>query len=155
SSGSINSTGGNPIQASTQLILSADTGIAVNTLAVSVGATNNTAGDISLTQAASPQQSLTTVGAGIRNLAPGGLVSATNLGDALTVTSGSPVSSPNGAITLAATDFSIQDTISSGTATTTLANSTPGTLIALGTNGAGVLGLSDGELDRVFAGTLH
>ncbi|MBI1918387.1 MAG: hypothetical protein HYS12_27160, partial [Planctomycetes bacterium] len=153
--GAINSTGSNPIQASAQLTLSAATGITVNTLATTLQATNSTSGDISITQAASPQQALTTAGTGVRNLVSGGLVSIINLGNTITVASGAPVLSNNGEITLAATDFTLQGAVNSGTNRTNLTNSTAGRQFDLGTDTAGKIGLTSAEIDNVTAGTLR
>src|SRR5262249_51214971 len=59
------------------------------------------------------------------------------------------------AITLAATDLNLAGTVNSGAAVTTLANSVAGTPIDLGTNTAGSIGLTQGELNNIRAGTLR
>ncbi|HTK76825.1 MAG TPA: hypothetical protein VL371_16280, partial [Gemmataceae bacterium] len=147
--GSINSSGGNAIQSSGPLMLSATTGIAVNTAAASIQAGNSTSGDISIRQVASPARALTTAGTGVRNQALAGSIAISNSGDAIAVAAGAPVQTANGAITLAALDMNIAGTVDSGTARTTLANSTAGRPIDLGTNAAGSIGLTQAELNNV------
>ena len=133
--------------------MDAATGITLNTLAASLEAVNSTSGDISITQLASPAQTLTITGTGVVNNANGGAISITNLGASIAVSGG--VNSTNGDVTLAATDFQISGTINSGTAVTTLANSTAGRQIDLGTNTPGKIGLTGSELNKVTAGVLR
>jgi hypothetical protein len=153
--GAINSASGNRIAATTRLNLTARTGITVNSQAVSVQAGNSTSGNISVTQAATPAQALTTAGTGVVNSAPGGSVTLTNLGAAITVAGTSSVQSSNGPVTLAALDFTVAGAVSSGTGRTTLANSTAGRQFDLGTNTAGKIGLTQAELNSVTAGVLQ
>jgi hypothetical protein len=154
--GSISSAGANPIQSSAQLSLTAATGIIVRSLAASLQATNSTSGSISVTQLATATQALTTGGSGVVNQAPSGSITISNLGSTLTVAAGAPISSSNGAITLLATDFTLLNTINSGTAITTLGNSVAGTPINVGTDNVfGSISLSQAELDEVTASTLQ
>ncbi|HXJ71940.1 MAG TPA: hypothetical protein VNM37_03765, partial [Candidatus Dormibacteraeota bacterium] len=152
--GSVVSLGGNVIQASTQLNVTAATGITLNTSVASLKASNSTSGNISITQAAVPATPLATTGTGVVNNAVGGTITLTNLGSDLTVTPGSPVTSANGAITLAATDLHVGP-VNSGLAVTTLANSTAGGQFDLGTDAVGKIGLTSGEINNVTAGTLR
>jgi hypothetical protein len=154
-SGSVTSAGSSNVQASSQLTVSAVTGITLNTLASALTASNSTSGNISITQGAAPAQTLTVSGTGVVNSAPGGAVTLDNLGSSITVGAGSAVQSSNGAVTLEATDLQLNGTVSSGTARTTLANSTAGRQIDVGTNTAGEIGLTQAELNNVTAGVLQ
>jgi hypothetical protein len=153
--GSIKSLGANAVQASSQLTLSASSGITLNTLAATLQATNSTSGNISITQAASPAQTLTVSGTGVVNNAAGGTITITNLGSSIAIDPGVSVTSNNGDITLAALDFQLSGTINSGTAVTTLENSTANRQIDVGTNTAGKIGLTQSELNNVTAAVLH
>jgi hypothetical protein len=142
--------------------MSAGGGITVNTLAATIAAFNTgSSGNISITQAATPARALTTAPSGltgvsgVSNATPGGSITITNLGEAITVAAGSPVQTANGPITLAATDLTIGDKVNSGTARTTLANSTAGRTFDLGTNTTGSIGLTQSELNNVTAGVLQ
>jgi autotransporter-associated beta strand protein len=154
-SGSVSSAGSNAIQGSGQLTLSAASGITVNTLVPAVQAMDNLSGNISITQEATPAQSLATSGTGVRDQVAGGSVNVTNLGGSVTVAAGSPVQTNNGPITLAGRDLNLAGTVNSGTGRTTLANSTAGLPIDLGTNTAGSIGLTQGEVGNVTAGVLQ
>jgi outer membrane biosynthesis protein TonB len=153
--GSISSLGANAIQASSQLTLAAATGIIVNTLSAGLTASNSTSGNINVTQAASPAQALTITGGGVVNSVSGGGISITNLGSSITINGGANVTSTNGAVILAALDLQINGAVNSGTAPTTLANSTAGRQIDLGTNTAGTIGLTQLELNNVTAAVLR
>src|SRR5262249_58839359 len=59
STGFVHSAGGNNVQASSQLTVSAATGITLNTLAATLQASNSTSGNIGITQGAAPAQTLT------------------------------------------------------------------------------------------------
>jgi hypothetical protein len=155
SQGSISSTGTAAVQASAQLTLSAKTGITLNTLANFLQASNSTSGNISITQAASPQQTLTVNGTGVINNVSGGTITLDNLGASITVNSGNGVVSTNGAITLAATDLQIDGAVNAGTGIVTLENSTAGRQIDVGTNTAGKIGLTNSELAEVTASVLR
>jgi hypothetical protein len=154
-SGSISSLTADGIQSTGQLTLTAVAGINVNTLAPTVQATNTGSGNVSITQVAVPAQPLATTGTGVRNQAASGSVAVTNLGSLVTVAAGSPVQTNNGPITIAGQDLSLSGTVNSGTARATLANSTAGRPIDLGTNTAGQVGLTQGELNNVTAGVLQ
>jgi hypothetical protein len=151
--GSISSVGA--LQSSGQLTLNAASGIAVNTACPSVQATNTASGSASITGLALPAQALTTTGTGVRNQAPGGSVSVINLGGMITVAAGSPVQTSNGAISLAGQDLNVAAAVNSGAAKTTLTTSTVGQPIDLGTNTAGMVGLTQAELNNVTAGVLQ
>jgi autotransporter-associated beta strand protein len=167
SGGSVSSAGSNPIQSTGLLLMLASSGITVNTSAASIAAFNGSfnggAGNISITQAATPARALTTAPSGlpqgavngVQNTAPGGSLTITNLGEAITVAAGSPVQTAIGPITLAATDLTIGDKVNSGTARTTLTNSTAGRPFDLGNNTAGQVGLTQTELNNVTAGVLQ
>jgi uncharacterized protein YjdB len=152
--GSVSSLAGNAIQSISGVSLSAATGIVVNILADNVQATNIVSGNVGITQLPSPAQALTTAGAGVRNQAAGGSVTVTNLGDMVTVAATAPVQANNGPITIAGQDLNVLGTIKSGAARTTLANSTAGRPIDLGTNTVGTVGLTQAELNEVTAGVL-
>ncbi len=155
-SGSISSSAANPIAASGQLTLSAADGITVNTSTAKLQATNSSAGNIFITQLASPALALTTAGSGIVNDASSGIIDFANLGSAVTVASGAPLTSANGAITLLGTDLTISASVNSGTAGTTLGNSVAGTPINLGTaNVTGSIGLTQAYLNNVTANVLR
>lgn len=153
--GSINSAGASAIQASTHLSLAAATGITVNTLAADMEASNSTSGDISVTQLASPAQPQTINGTGVVNSAAGGSISIDNLGSSVTVASGVAVHSNNGSISLTGLDLNLAGTVNSGTARTTLGNSTAGRAIDVGTNTPGEIGLTQAELNNVTAAVLQ
>jgi hypothetical protein len=151
--GSIMSLGTNAIQSTAQLTLLAETGINVRTLSPSIQATNNSSGNLTIVQNASPTQALTTVGSGIRNLSSTGTVSVTNLGSSITVAAASGITGSSD-IFLAATDFDILGNVVAG-GIATLANSTAGRTFDLGTNTAGTIGLTQTELDRVTGTVLR
>jgi hypothetical protein len=153
--GAVDSTGTAAVQASAELTVSAATGITLNTLAASLKASNSTSGDISITQSASPAQTLTVTGAGVVNSASTGAITLDNLGSSVTVDAGVGVSTNNGTITLAATDLQLDGTVNSGTARTILENSTAGEQIDVGTNTPGSVGLTQSELNNVTAAVLQ
>ncbi|HEV3116468.1 MAG TPA: hypothetical protein VGY58_05410, partial [Gemmataceae bacterium] len=153
--GSVNSAGSNTVQASTQLAVSAATGITLNTLAASLTAKNNPSGDINITQAASPAQTLAITGAGVVNNAASGAINLTNLGADITIAGGATVKSNAGNVTLAATGFTLNGAVNSGVAATALANSIPGFQFDLGTKTPGKIGLTATELNNVTAGVLR
>src|SRR5262249_5560102 len=131
-----------------------------NTLAVSLQASNSTSGNISITQAASPAQTLTVVGSGVVNSVAGGAITLTNKGASIAVDPGVNVTSTSNAthtntITLAALDLQINGTINSGTARTILENSTAGRQIDVGTNTPGTIGLTNAELANVTDSVLQ
>jgi len=153
---SINSIGSSPISTSGQLTMNAATGISVNTSAAQLQVTNQSSGNINITQVASPALTLATAGTGVVNNAPTGTINITNLGSTLTVASGSPVTSTNGTITLLGTDLTINASINSGTAHTTLSGSVAATPINLGTaNVAGSVGLTQAYLNNITASALQ
>ncbi len=159
SAGSITSDPAAPstlIQASAQLTTTAATGINIRTLANQFAATNSTSGNITVAQATptSASQTLTIVG-DVNNAVAGGLISITNNSEAIVVNSGVNVTSNNGAITLSATDLTLNGTINSGTAVTTLSTSAAGTQIDLGTNTTGKFSLTQAELNTVTASNLR
>src|SRR5439155_25637953 len=85
-----------------------------------------------------------------------GTVTVLNTGADITVAAGINVrTAGNGAVTQAATDFNLSGAINSGTGRTTLANSTPGRQIDLGTNTPDKVGLTQAELNTVTAGILQ
>jgi hypothetical protein len=153
--GSVGSLGANPVQASSELIVSAATGINLDTRVNALEASNSSSGAITITQLASPAQTLNIVGTGVVNSASGGTVNLTNKGASIAVSSGVNVASTNGAITLAATDFQLNGAIDSGTGATNLENSIAGRQIDVGTNTLGKIGLTNAELATVTAGTLR
>jgi hypothetical protein len=154
SSGSVTSAGSNAVQASAQLTVSAATGINLATLAAALQASNSTSGNISITQAASPAQTLVITGTGVVNSVSGGTISITNNGSSITVAGVSTVQSNNGVVTLAATDLQITGTVTSGTARTIL-TSVSGRAIDLGNNTPGTVGLTEAEVSNVTAGVLQ
>src|SRR5262249_27396233 len=121
----------------------------------SLQASNGTSGNISITQAASPAQTLTITGTGVVNCASTGSITIDNLGSGVTVAAGIGVSSNNGAITLPGTDLQIDGTVNSGPAPTNLENSTAGRQIDVGTNTPGKVGLTQSELNNVTASVLQ
>jgi hypothetical protein len=155
--GSVNSAGPQTVQASTQLSVSAATGITMNVLASALSASNGTSGNINIAQAASPRQTLDipASGGGVVNAAFGGQIRLTNFGSGITVEDGVGVQSNFGVITLAAADFNLAGPVNSGLAATFLANSTAGRPIDIGTNSPGKLGLTQAELNHVTAGALR
>jgi|GEM_PF-3770755 len=156
SGGSITSSA-NVIQTSSQLALSANQGINVTTQAVQLSALNSgmsAAGDIVVTQTASPQQALAIVGAGVNNTVSGGRVSITNNGEAISLGTGINIQSNSGAITLTAADVQISGNINSGTALTWLAP-TAGRQVDLGTNTVGKFGVTQAEIDNITASNLR
>src|SRR5262249_30788209 len=126
------------VNATTDISVTAQTSIVFNdlggTLTLQTGAANrvtfSTTAAITFANAAN---TLATSGASLTFNA-GGNASLANLNAA------------GGAITLAATDLNLAGTVNSGAAVTTLANSVAGTPIDLGTNTAGSIGLTQGEL---------
>lgn len=153
--GSVNSFGSNPVQASTQLTLSAATGINVNMLTPKLQASNSTSGNITVTQAASPAQPLTIVGTGVTSNVAGGQIFITNLGSVITVNGGVGIQSNAGSVNLGAKDFSLSGTINSGAAATSIQNSIAGLQFDLGTNTPGKIGLTQSELNNITAGVLR
>jgi len=155
--GSVSTINGHAIQSSTQLTLSAATGISVQTVATTLQATNSTSGNISVTQLGNPTpiQVLTTTGTGVTNGAAGGTITIDNLGSSITVASGANVTSNNGTVTLLGNDLQITGTVNAGTATAILGNSNTGTTIDVGTNSAGNIGLTQAELNNVTASVLQ
>jgi hypothetical protein len=145
------------VQASAQLSVSAAKGIVLNALATSLSASNSTSGNITIVQAALQRQALNVASSagGVVNSAPGGQIRLTNFGSGITVEDGASVQSRNGPITLSALDFSLAGVVNSGSAATTLANSTAGRQIDLGTNTPGKIGLTRAELDNITAAVLR
>jgi hypothetical protein len=145
------------VQASAQLSVSAAKGIVLNALATSLSASNSTSGNITIVQAALQRQALNVSASagGVVNSAPGGQIRLTNFGSGITVEDGASVQSRNGPITLSALDFSLAGAVNSGSAATTLANSTAGRQIDLGTNTPGKIGLTQAELDNITAAVLR
>jgi hypothetical protein len=153
--GSIMSSGSEAIQAASELILSASAGITVNTLAASLEATNTNSGGVSITQLASPAQTLNIIGSGVSNQVAGGTIFIENLGASISV-AGNGIVSTSGDILLFATDFQINAQVNAGLLNTvTLANSTVGRQIDVGTNTSGKIGLTQSELNEVTASVLR
>jgi autotransporter-associated beta strand protein len=152
--GGLISTAGASIQ-SAALTLTAVRGISVDTLAASVQATNTGSGDVIITRPPVAAGRLATAGMGVRNQAAGGSVRVSAVLGLLTVSAGAPVQTNNGEVILKGQDLTIAGTVNSGTARTTLANSVQGQPINLGTNTAGQIGLTQGELNNITAGVLQ
>jgi hypothetical protein len=153
--GSITSAAANAVQAGTRLSVSAATGINLFTLARALKASNSTSGDITITEVASPAQTMAVDLSRVHNGAAGGAITLTNPGAGIAINAGAGVSSNNGPITLAATGFGLEGTINSGSGRTTLASSTAGQQVDVGTNTPGTIGLTQAELNHVTAGVLQ
>jgi hypothetical protein len=153
--GLVNSAGTSAIQAGAQLTVSAFSGINVFTSTPGLTASNSTSGDVSVVQLPAPALSLTAVGAGVVNTAPGGLVTLTNTGGSVVVNPGVQVRSNNGGVTLSGLDLAVNGTVNSGTAPTTLASPQPGRPIDLGTNTPGAVGITQPDLDNITAGVVR
>ena len=156
SRGSIQSSA--PLQSSTQLSLSAATGITVQTIATTLQATNSTSGDINVTQLGTTPpviQVLTTTGPGITNNAAGGTINIDNENSSITVAAGANITSNNGNITLLGTGFLITGTVNAGTGTVILGNSIAAATFDVGTKSANNIGLVQAELNNVTASDLQ
>ncbi len=152
----VDSTGSMAVAASGTLTVDAATGITLNTDAVDLVATNSTSGDISITQLATPVQTVTITGSGVVNDAATGTIKVTNLGASIDIGTGVNVDTTgNGDIDLAALDFQISGDIHSGTGRTILESSVAGSSIDLGNNTSGTVGLTNAELQNITAGVLQ
>src|SRR5262249_28369338 len=145
--GFIASAGANAVVATTQLVVRAIAGITLNISTPALTVRNVTSGNINITQVASPAQALAISDPfGVVNFAAGGSITITNLAGSIPVAAANGVHANDGPVTLAATDFTINGPISSGTARTTLINSAAGAAFDLGSEpGGGTIGLTQTE----------
>ena len=135
------------VNATTNISITAETSIVVNNLTSALGLQSGSSNSATFTASAG---SLTFNDTTDSITTAGGSITLTTLTAAL-----GGLSSSGGNITITADNVDLQATINAGTGIATLANSTVGRQIDLGTNTAGKIGITQSEIDLVTASVLR